>query len=97
GGAVPAGVRGVSDTLTAALAAVQAELPSITKGETAVVPTKAGGKYTYSYADLAAVSKAVLPLLGKHGLAWVTRPTLVDGRLVLAYSLRHVSGEEITG
>ncbi len=36
-------------------------------------------------------------LLGEHGLAWVTRPTVVDGRFVLAYELRHTSGEAITG
>src|SRR5690606_21803603 len=49
----------MSDTpnLAAALAAVQAQLPEIRKGETAVVPTKSGGKYTYSYANLADVSK----------------------------------------
>lgn len=85
-------------SLAAALAAVQAQLPEIRKGETAVVPTKSGGKYTYSYANLADVSKVVLPLLGRHGLAWITRPTVrEDGRLVLAYELRHVSGESISG
>lgn len=89
----------MSDTpnLAAALAAVQAQLPEIRKGETAVVPTKSGGKYTYSYANLADVSKVVLPLLGRHGLAWITQPTIRDGRFVLAYELRHVSGEAISG
>lgn len=88
----------MTDNLTAALAKVQAELPEIRKSETAEVKTKTGGTYKYSYADLAAVSKAILPLLGKHGLAWVTRPTLRDdGSLVLAYELRHVSDEKITG
>lgn len=83
--------------LTAALAAVQAELPDVRKSETATVQTKTGGSYKYSYADLAAVSKAILPLLGKHGLAWVTKPTITEGRFVLVYQLRHVSGEMETG
>lgn len=81
------------DELVKALAAVQAELPQIHKTETAQT-----GSYSYRYADLAAVSRAVLPLLGRHGLAWITRPTVrEDGRLVLAYELRHVSGQSISG
>src|SRR5690606_39576014 len=100
----PPGRRGggdadTSDTpnLAAALAAVQAQLPEIRKGETAVVPTKSGGKYTFSYANLADVSKVVQPLVIRHGLAWITQPTTRDGRFVLAYELRHVSGEAISG
>lgn len=82
-----------TDELAKALAAVQAELPQIHKTETAQT-----GSYSYRYADLAAVSRAVLPLLGRHGLAWITRPTVrEDGRLVLAYELRHVSGQSISG
>lgn len=78
--------------LTAALAKVQAKLPEIVKGQTADA-----GQYTYTYADLAAVSKAIVPRLGENGLAWVTRPTLSDGRFVLAYELRHTSGESLSG
>jgi hypothetical protein len=87
----------MSENLTAALAAVQADLPRISKSETAEVKTKTGGTYKYTYADLAAVSAAVLPKLAAQGLAWVTAPTLVDGRLVLAYELRHTSGEKVEG
>lgn len=89
-------------TLAAALASVQAKLPVIAKSETAEVEgtTKAGRpfKYKYSYADLAAVSKAVLPLLGENGLSWLTKPTLNgDGKFVLAYKLMHASGEHEDG
>jgi len=89
----------VTDTpnLAAALAAVQADLPPIAKGETATVQTKQGGSYRYSYADLADVSQVILPLLGKRGLSWITRPTIADGRFVLAYELLHTSGESRTG
>lgn len=84
--------------LTAALAAVQAELPRIAKGETAEVETRTGRKYTYSYADLADVSQVILPLLGKNDLAWITKPTFNEaGKFVLVYKLRHVSGEEEVG
>jgi hypothetical protein len=79
--------------LAAALAKVQAELPKVAKSETADT-----GTYTYSYADLADVSAKILPLLGKHGLAFTARPTLNDdGRFVLAYSLIHSSGEREDG
>ncbi len=84
-------------SLTAALAAVQAELPDVAKSRTADVKTKGGVEYSYDYADLAAVSRVILPMLGRVGLAWTTRPTLVENRLVLVYELRHVSGELIEG
>jgi hypothetical protein len=85
--------------LSKALASVQENLPAITKGETAEVKNKDTGKlqYTYQYADLADVSEAILPLLGKNGLAFTAWPTLDDGRFVLAYALIHESGEERTG
>lgn len=83
--------------LAAALAAFQAELPTIHKGETANVVT-AKGKYSYTYASLGDISRVVLPLLGKHGLSWLTKPDLNDaGRFVLKYKLFHASGESETG
>jgi hypothetical protein len=54
--------RKAPDTLFAALASVQAQLPKIGKGQTADT-----GKYTYRYADLADVSQEILPLLGASG------------------------------
>ncbi len=84
--------------LAAALAAVQAKLPEVRKTETATVPMKSGGKYSYTYADLADVSRAVLPLLGAHGLSFTCKPTINDGgRFVLAYSLLHAGGEREDG
>ena len=75
--------------LHAALAALQATLPRIGKDAT--------GQYG-KYADLADVSAAVLPLLGRHGLSFACTPTLTeDGAFVLDYALRHVSGETLGG
>jgi len=86
------------DNLFAALAALQADLPRIGKGETAKVPGKDGKQgYTYKYADLADVSQAVLPRLAKHGLAFTSKPTLIDGQFVLVYKLTHISGETDEG
>lgn len=75
-----------------ALAAFQAEAPRVGKGNVANA-----GTYQYRYADLADINEAVLPLLGKHGLSFSSKPTLSDGRFVLAYTLRHASGEEDGG
>ena len=83
--------------INAALSELQTQLPYIAKDNTANVPTKTGGSYKYKYADLAQISREVLPLLGKLGLAFTSRPTFHDGRLFLVYELRHISGEEIAG
>jgi hypothetical protein len=83
-------------SLAAALAAVQRKLPDVRKAETAHVRSDKGN-YSYRYATLPDITKAVLPLLGENGLAWVTRPTLVDERFVLVYELLHTSGEKVSG
>lgn len=84
--------------INAALADLQTQLPYISKDNTAKVSPKTGGSYQYKYADLGQISREVLPLLGKLGLSFTSRPTLTpEGRLVLVYELRHVSGEFIDG
>lgn len=72
-----------------ALAAFQSEPPSLTKGSTATVPTKSGGSYSYTYADLSVLVDAILPALGRRGIAWVCVPTMEDGKFVLKYGLFH--------
>lgn len=86
------------DSIVAALAAFQAELPKIAKGNEGTVQTKAGGQYSYQYADLADITGVALPLLAKHGLAWVAQPTVSEAHgFVLAYSLLHTTGGAIKG
>jgi hypothetical protein len=85
-------VNGGTPALNKALAAVQKELPKITAGQTADA-----GSYKYKYADLADINPEIMPLLGKNGLAWVTRPTWEDGQFVLRYELRHESGQMLDG
>lgn len=81
-----------------ALAELQGSLPRITKDLIAKVKSeRTGAQYTYSYADLSLISREALPLLSNVGLSFTSRPTLVDGRFVLAYELRHTSGEQIAG
>ena len=90
-----------SSELSAALAAFQAELPRVIARETGRVTgeNKQGKAYSYeySYADLAEVSQAALPLLGRHGLAFTAWPTVDRDRFVLRYMLLHKSGERIEG
>lgn len=84
----------MTESLAEALALVQSKLPEIGKSRTAVVQTKDGGSYAYAYADLAEVTKHILPLLGDAGLSWITKPMLDDeGKLVLEYKLLHTSGQ----
>lgn len=84
--------------LAGALAVLQTRLPVIKRSERAVVPTKTGGTYTYTYADLANISEQILPVLGELGLSFSARPTLnTEGKFVLAYELLHTSGEMRTG
>jgi hypothetical protein len=83
-------------SLAAALAAVQRRLPDVRKAETAHVRSDKGN-YSYRYATLPDITKALLPLLGENGLAWVTRPTIVGDRFVLVYELLHTSGEKVSG
>jgi hypothetical protein len=61
-------------SLAEALAAFQAEMPSVLKSKTAKVPTKSGGQYTYTYADIADVTAAAMPILSAHGLAFTCLP-----------------------
>jgi hypothetical protein len=87
----------LDDNLPAALARVQAQLPKIEKGKTATVTMKAGGSYSYKYADLADAVEKTYPLLATHGLSFSASPTLNAARFVLAYALLHASGEERSG
>lgn len=82
----------MASELAAALVKVQAELKPIARNAEGQV-----GNKKRKYADLAAVSAVVLPLLAKNGLAFTAWPTLADGQFVLSYSLIHEAGEERTG
>ena len=75
-------MTGQPASLAEALIALQARLPRIAKDTDAQY-----GKY----ANLASIHDAVFPLLAEFGFAWVCRPTLEDGRFVLAYSLEHAA------
>ncbi len=79
------------DQLATALAAFQTEMPTVTKAHTAQVKSDKGS-YSYTYAGLADVSEAAMPLLSKHGLSFSTLP----GPGVLTGMLLHKSGQYLT-
>jgi hypothetical protein len=86
--------------LNAALAKVQADLPKLERDRTVTVEPKDPKKppYSYSYATLANVTDAVLPLLARHGLAFSAFPGAgTDGKMALLYHLLHESGERLSG
>src|SRR6478609_7046876 len=89
------------ENLAAALAAFQAELPKLTKDQTAKVRGESNDgrpvNYSYGYASLDQVTEAVSPVLGKHGLSFSAFPTMTEKGFVLTYSLLHESGEERSG
>jgi hypothetical protein len=81
--------------LNAALAKAQGEFPAIAKSKTATVRMKAGGTYTYTYADLADILAAVRPVLAKHGLALIQRLENSGGQPSIRTELRHTEGAVI--
>lgn len=90
------------ETLAAALAAFQAEVPKMSKDERAKVKgeTNDGRSYdrSYDYAGLDQFVETVEPVLGSHGLSVSSAPTWMDGgRFVLVVSLLHEGGEIRTG
>lgn len=72
--------------LETALAAFQAEMPTVNKGKTADT-----GKYRYKYADIADVTEAVMPLLSKHGLSFSVTPAAAGDGYEIVGILMHES------
>lgn len=80
------------ESLTAAVSAMQGELPVVEK-----LNSVSAGARKYKYADLTLLTEKVMPLLAKHGLAFIALPNISDGVFGLSYELRHESGESVSG
>ena len=76
------------ESLAAALAELQQHLPRIGKDAQAQY-----GKY----ADLADVTRALLPLMAELGLAWTCCPTTIGDRFYLHYQMMFVGGDVVEG
>jgi hypothetical protein len=79
--------------LALALAKVQSKLTNPPKDRTAKVQMKAGGTYSYNYADLASILDLVRPLLSAEGLALIQFPEVEVGGVAVRTVLAHKSGE----
>ena len=78
-----------------ALAGFQEEMPEISKTETAQVATKSGGTYSYTYAPLEAVTRAIRIALKEHGLSYSWTTEGMEGEYVnVVCVLRHIGGHE---
>lgn len=79
--------------LAKSLVAAQAEFPAIGKNSTAKVNMKAGGSYTFDYADLPSVLAAVKPILQANGLVMIHAVETENSKPCLHSRLMHTSGE----
>lgn len=81
-----------------ALAAVQEAIPEVRKSREAKIVTKAGGTYSYTFAPLEEITRAIRPHLKKAGLSysWSTKEGTNAGTVVVTCTLRHVDGHSET-
>lgn len=79
--------------LAAAMAQFQSKIGSVAKDKTANIPTKAGGSYSYSYADLSSIWDAIRAPLSEAGLSVVQMPEIGDGMVFVSTLIMHTSGQ----
>lgn len=82
--------------LAAALAKAQSQFKHVTKDKTAKIRMKAGGEYSYSYADLGSTWDVARGPLTSNGLSISQLPSFADGWLQLTTILMHSSGQYIS-
>lgn len=83
----------VENTADQDFVAALGALEDLIRDKTANVPTKTGGSYSYSYADLGAALGHIRPILAEHGFA-VVQPvsTNENGFVCVSTTLVHTSG-----
>lgn len=82
-------------SLAAALIAALADLMVIVAGRTAKVEMKAGGSYSYDYADLGDLVKMTRPVLAENGIVALTPVHDHGDDLACTVILLHTSGERM--
>lgn len=82
--------------LIAALVKAQAAMTTVGKDNKARIETKAGGAYTYAYADLATCFDMLRRPLADNGLALIQTPTFTDHSVDVETTLAHVSGQWVS-
>lgn len=81
--------------LATAIVAAVAELSAIPRTRSARVPTKSGGEYSYTYADLGDSLDLIRPVLARHKLAVLQPVETLDGRHGVSTVILHESGEQM--
>jgi len=79
--------------LAAALAKAQGAMANVLADQTAKIEMKAGGQFSYSYADLASVLEAIRKPLSDNGLSIIQGVDRDAGAVVIATQLNHASGQ----
>lgn len=77
---------------SAAMAAFQAECPSIKKSSTAKIVTRGGTNFGYTYAELDEIARTVNPILAKHGLSYGWDSSIEKSTLTCVCTVRHAAG-----
>ena len=77
----------MAETIRARLMAAMAEMDNPKKSETATVPTKGGGKYSYRYETLEQLLEIVRPALMAHALGLTQGVRRIDGTWSLVTSV----------
>lgn len=81
--------------LAFALSKFQGSLGSVIKNKTATIPTKSGGKYSYTYADISAICDAIKDPLMQNELA-ISQNFFIQGNEAhIITVLMHSSGQWI--
>jgi hypothetical protein len=83
------------DTLAAALVAALSDMTVVEKSRTAKIEKKAGGYYSYDFADIADVVKLTRPVLAEHGIVALTPVHDHGDGLACTVTLVHVSGDRL--
>lgn len=82
--------------ITKALVRFQRECPAVIKGRTAeIVSSRTGGKFSYTYADLAGVMAAIRRLLSDCGL-FLSQSFETNGSTYLVTTVMHESGDQLS-
>jgi hypothetical protein len=79
-----------------AMARFQAECPPIPRSRTAQITRQGGTGFSYTYAELDDITRAIRPVLHKVGLSYSWDSTVEGTTLTCICTLRHVNGHKET-
>lgn len=88
--------RNAEAALIEALAAFQAECPTLRKNKEVDYVTKDGARVRYRHASLDEIAKTIRPLLAKHGLSYSWDSSVDGGVLEVRCKLHHIEGASRT-